>query len=117
LKTDQWNEQWKNLCGFVNQIVREVTNNDLDLAIRVLDRHKKGREVVKVRQAILTRVRNEIWELHSTRSPFWEVKFSSTPPVGSWRPLGYLSIAKILGGDHSSWVKMASQLRVKHATS
>lgn len=104
-------QKWAKVCGFIEQIVQEVTLGDEKLIKEVLDRHKKSQIVTRARKKILKIVRSEIWELHNHNSPYWQIIRNEIPPAGSWKPLGYISISRILGGDHSAWVKMASSLR------
>jgi len=99
----------------MEQIVTEVTQGDKDLINEVLDRHKKSQLVTRTREKILDRVRREIWELNNSNSPDWDVILTTNPPTGSWKPIGYIAISRILGGDHSAWVKMKRTIDARNS--
>ncbi len=104
-------EKLRELCYFVHLIINYETNGDEELADRVLNRYKKDREIVCIRKRVLHRCRTEIWELNSSRYCNWEVVHSLTQPGKDWKPISYPMIAMILGGNHSTWVKMAAQMK------
>ena len=102
-------ERLRNACSFIQTIIDEEAGGNKELIANLLDRGKKGIEVTWVRGKILRRIRTEVWEHHKEG-----VIHSKEVPGGTgWRPLGYLPIAMILGGDHSAWVKMARSLAIK----
>jgi len=102
---------FRTICTLLDRIVEDETKGNNELAIRVLDRHQKAQDIVRIRERILRRARTEIWETKPSSSR-WEVCSAFGPPTPSWRPLGYLKIALILGGNHSSWVKMAKMIDI-----
>jgi len=105
-------QKWKKLCEILHLIVQEVTGDNKELIRRVLDRHKKDIPTVMNRMQILKRIRSEVWEYSNVGAANWDITFTSTPPREyGWRPLSYPCIARILGGNHSSWVKMAAKMK------
>lgn len=102
------------LCSWGREIVLEVTKqqNDPDnqLVQDVLDRGKKTPIIVGYREKILGRLRSEIWEKGAIGTSRWQVARQETSPGIEWKNLGYKQIAILLGGNHSSWVKMAGAI-------
>jgi len=105
-------EKLRQLCSFVLKIVHEESGGDEEVMIRVFNRGKKGSDITRLREKILRRVRTQIWEHHKYSSPKWDVTYSIESPGGDWKPLGYLQIAMVMGGDHSAWVKMAQAIGI-----
>ncbi len=103
------------LCSFLDQIVEDETGGDKKLAMRVLDRHQKKRDITKIREKILSRARTEVWE-NKRGSSKWEVCTAKSRPSPSWKPIGYISLASILGGDHSAWIKMDQTIKRRRKT-
>jgi len=104
-------QKMNKLRGFLLKIVSEVAYGDQNFVNDILNRNKKNRQVIIAREKILIRARNEIWEFSNKSSElFWQVTSSPVRPNKYWRSISFTCIANILGGDHSSWVKMSSKL-------
>jgi len=104
-------EKIQKMRSFFKQIIQDITHNDNELFKNVLNRRKQNLETTKLREQILIRARQEIWEFSRRNSLQWDVAFNKKSPGIKWEPVSYVSIAYILGGDHSTWVKMARKLQ------
>ncbi len=100
------------VAEWTRDIVKEETEQEFgsqdQLIQNILNRHTKTKPIVVIRRRILQRLRSEIWELSTKGRPDWEVLRSKESPGRLWRPLSYPTIALLLGGCHSAWVKMAN---------
>ncbi|MHA2279849.1 MAG: hypothetical protein ACXAC5_03105 [Promethearchaeota archaeon] len=95
----------------VSAIVLHECGQDTGLMRRVLNRGRKTQEVVRIRRMILLRLRSEVWERGRSGMSCWRVVHQIQRPEGDWRPLSFPQIAKNLGGNHSSWVKMEQNIK------
>lgn len=101
------------VSAIVNKILLEECKQDHELAAKVRDRTRKSRDIVKVRERVLWRLRTEVWYLGNNTKR--RIIRSFKPPGEKWKPLSFPEIASRLGGNHSSWVKMMADIQRKKA--